>query len=297
VVCALLYCGAPTNPIKKLSSTHPCSCALVARPADNIDNMAWHTKKYTFPAGVVTKDQKKAHGKAKSKADKKGTTKAQRKEQIRLRTIENARMSSKKKATDKHHACQHCHKKFRKQLDLQSHVKDRHGAYGKLPALPQEVPEAAGPAEPRQRPSRSLRHGAYGPQKTARTCCCAHGMQFLCRLHGPRGSNAQHDQTPALTAEKNGKSSLEETTSQSDAPAQIELPWRPGAYQQYEQHASSFGEEPRQRGQPGPGYAPSAQSSAVAGSYAGYSTRPDDRDFPPPWSASAFAADGPQKRP
>ncbi len=115
----------------------------MARPADNIDNMAWHTKKYTFPAGVVTKDQKKAHGKAKSKADKKGTTKAQRKEQIRLRTIENARMSSKKKATDKRHACQHCHKKFRKQLDLQSHVKDRHGAYGKAPALrDQSVPPA-----------------------------------------------------------------------------------------------------------------------------------------------------------
>ena len=57
--------------------------------------------------------------------------------------------------------------------------------------------------------------GASPVQETARTCCCAHGMQFLCRLHGPRGSSAQH----ALTAEKNGKSSLEERTAQSDAPA------------------------------------------------------------------------------
>jgi hypothetical protein len=50
-------------------------------------------------------------------------------------------------------------------------------------------------------------------QETARTCGCAHGMQFMCRLNGPRGRDTPHDQTPALRAEKNGTSSPEERGS------------------------------------------------------------------------------------
>ena len=84
---------------------------------------------FKFPAGVETKAEKKAYGKAQSKAAKSGTTKAQRKEQIRLRTIENASRSRMKKG-EKQHACQHCHKNFREKQHLQNHLKDAHPRAG-----------------------------------------------------------------------------------------------------------------------------------------------------------------------